>query len=235
MFNTSKNLLLAAIFTLTSSAAFAFGNPHHNNNSDATANAGAISGAAAGAAVLGSGNSSNSNTNKVLTNQSQGQHQGQGQGQMQGIIGSGNSHQGQAQSTDNANNSKQKTEVNIEGSVYEDAKNPVNTAVGGQVGATGGGHYQCLVPISAGGQGMSVGLSFGSSTRDDDCVILQLIALNKDGELHTALSCQIPEYKIAMESIGRACPNNGKPDDKVATRYIKDKNGRNIIKAGREG
>ena len=164
-----------------------------------SANAGAL----AGAAVVGSGNSSNTNKNKNTNTNFLGQAQGQDQGQQQGqdqLQG-----QGQAQSTENANNSKQKTEVNVEGDVFEAANIPVASAVGGQVGASGGGQYQCLVPVSMGGQGMTVGLSFGSAVRDSECVVFQLVAQSNDPEVRHALSCLVPEYKQAMANIGREC------------------------------
>lgn len=72
-----------------------------------------------------------------------------------------------------------------------------------------------------GDQGMSIGFSIGSATRDNDCVIFQTAAMvGNDPAMKTALMCQIPEYKTAMESIGRSCPSVAPKNDQVASAKV---------------
>lgn len=86
----------------------------------------------------------NVNVNKNSNRQHQGQYQGQGQGQ--------------AQSTKNANNST----LVVGGDDY-----PASTAT---APALTSGPQTCMGSTSIGGQGMSFGVSIGTTWRDSDCV-----------------------------------------------------------------
>jgi len=169
----------------------------------------------------GNANQGQSQANTQGQQQGQGQDQGQLQGQYQGQTAK--SKQGQAQSTDNANNSSQDTNVNIAGDAA--AKIPVSTAIGGQVGAAGGGNYQCLVPISGGVQAPMVGVAFGSALLDEDCVTFQSIAMTAvlfptDTELKHAMMCKNDVYKEANADIGRVCPSSSAEPKQVASAKV---------------
>lgn len=156
-------------------------------------------GGAANAAVIGSGNSSvdvdNKNTNTNLNNNSakadvtnvngQGQHQGQGQ------------LQGQSQSTKNANNSKQTTNVTVQGDNvnYEAQKrNPVSSAYAPANFPTA----TCMGSTSGGAQGIGFGVSFGTSWKDENCMKLEQIravgSVLGDRDSAAAMMCEFPAY-----------------------------------------
>ena len=145
----------------------------------------------------------------------------QGQGQQQGIFGSGNSEntnrnankqgqgqlQGQGQSTDNANNSDQS--VYIEGD--DAARIPVSSATSAALTSS---NDTCMGSSSAGVQGMTFGVSLGSTWRDEDCV------RRKDARMFynmglkdvaVARMCQKADNRAAIEAGGGKCP--GSPEN----------------------
>lgn len=115
----------------------------------------------------------------------QGQKQGQQQGQAlidssqhsasstasQGQTANGGAaQQEQSQSVGNAGNNTGTSNVTVQGDQAQ-ARNPVSTALAPTVVT---GSDQCLVPVSAGGQAVTFGISFGSAVADTICEALKL-------------------------------------------------------------
>ena len=148
-------------------------------------------------------------------NQGPTHNNGNGQGQQQSsantnVVNSnasskakgGNAVQGQKQNMRNAGNSN----VVIGGSSYQEAKRPVNTAYAAGLVASPG---TCLGSASGGVQGSAIGLSFGSTTRDDGChLIRRMVVLDQLGMSDAALSLACLEddnIREAMTRVGRSC------------------------------
>jgi hypothetical protein len=202
-----------------------------------TAVSGSSSGALAG--VVGSGNSSNTNANSNRNSNTQGQAQGQSQtakggnaSQSQAVVGSGNSHQGQSQSSSNdnrssasnsnsnansGNNSAQSVTVN--GDTYQASKIPVATAYAPNIAPTA----VCMGSTSAGVQGMSVGVSIGSSWTDKNCMLLEQVrttaAVLGDKETAAEMMCSVDAYREARARTGKPCggqaPSTTSSSDKL--------------------
>jgi hypothetical protein len=135
------------------------------------------------AVIRGSGNSENTNKNRNrntltntndLSNRNHNSNFGinkQSQGQSQIGINT------QGQSTDNANNSKQKTDVSVAGDVivYEDDYVPsASSAYAPALQASTG---TCLGSVSAGGSTVPFGFSIGGTVKDNDCNVRKDAAL----------------------------------------------------------
>lgn len=145
----------------------------------------------------------NLNSNSQGQGQAQGQKQGQAQGQLQGqaqgqalndnsqhtaasssksgasagasatqaqTANGGFAAQGQAQKVENAGNNAGVSNVTVQGDQAQE-RNPVSTAIGPTIVT---GTDQCLVGVSAGGQGIGFGFSFGTAVRDEICEGLKL-------------------------------------------------------------
>ena len=163
--------------------------------------------------MTGSGNSANTNT--------QGQQQGQGQSQ------SANNHQGQSQTSSNhntntanggsvsnagnssatasnqGNNAAQS--MTVGGDTYEAPRIPVATAYAAPLAASNG---TCMGSSSAGFQGLSFGVSVGSTWKDDGCnrrYNAQALSMAGQSKAAVALLCQDPEISAAMRSAGTPC------------------------------
>lgn len=175
-----------------------------------------------GGSVVGSGNSSNINANinanrNANTNRNtnkQGQEQGQLQGQQQAAIAT----QGQSSRNDNrssahndGNNSSQS--VTVQGDNYEAPRIPVATAYAPALVA---GTNTCMGSSSVGGQGITFGLSLGTTWEDDGCTrrsnAATLFSLGQTSGA-IALMCQDKDIAQAMETAGTPCPGT----QKVAT------------------
>jgi len=118
---------------------------HDNGNGNSQDNKGGNSSA-------NTNKNSNKNSNKASARQ--GQLQGQLQGQAQGQV-NGNS------------NNKQSTTVNVGGD--EARRIPVSTAFAPSINPTA----TCMGSTTAGGQGMSIGVSVGSSWESENCMYLE--------------------------------------------------------------
>lgn len=168
-----------------------------------------------GGSVVGSGNSSNINANinanrNANTNRNtnkQGQQQGQLQGQQQAAIAT----QGQSSRNDNrsnahneGNNSNQS--VTVQGDNYEAPRIPVATAYAPALVA---GTNTCMGSSSVGGQGITFGLSLGTTWEDDGCTrrsnAATLFSLGQTSGA-VALMCQDKDIAQAMETAGTPCP-----------------------------
>lgn len=193
-------------------------------NASATGGQGGQGGAGgAGGAVLGSGNSANSNSNRNTNKNTnkQGQAQGQAQGQQQRATAK----QGQSQSSRNRNDNRSNAansnsnansgnnsaqQVNVGGDTYEAARIPVATAYASPLAASNG---TCMGSSTAGFQGMAVGVSFGSTWKDDSCDMrYDAEALRQAGMPKAAVArlCQKPEIAAAMAAAGTPCPGSNK-------------------------
>jgi hypothetical protein len=87
-----------------------------------------------------------------------------------GIGVGGAADQRQQQRVDNAGNNVGQSTVVVQGDKAQ-ARNPVSSAVAPTVST---GSAQCLVPMSAGAQGIGFGVSFGTATRDEICELIYL-------------------------------------------------------------
>lgn len=109
----------------------------------------------------------------------------------------------------NSNNSTVSVDTN-----YQRA--PVNTAYAASLYAT---EDTCMGSSSAGAQGITFGLSFGTTWRDQNCQRLknsrQLVALGYH-RAATALMCQDDNVRDAMAQAGTPCPTGAEPIAAVA-------------------
>lgn len=180
-----------------------------------------------------------SNRNTNLQGQKQGQMQGQGQQQGQAVIGSGNSRTKVSTSTatstathsantntsgvHGSGNSQQdqsnNNEINInDNSVYEaQDRNPVNTAFSTPLTSS---NDTCMGSTSAGAQGVSFGVSVGTTWTDEDCIrrkdARELFNMGmKSAAL--ALMCENDKVAAAMKRAGTPCPGTDKKTTEVTT------------------
>lgn len=163
----------------------------------------------AGGSVLASGNSANSNVN---TNTAA---QGQLQGQLQGQVATGGAaHTGDVASSNTLSGTQANGQtVTVEGSstVYQaQERNPVSTAYAGPLTASNG---TCMGSTTVGGQGITVGVSFGTTWKDGDCnARYNADYLAKLGQPKAAIArmCQLPDVEAAMKAAGTPCPGGTK-------------------------
>lgn len=157
--------------------------------------AAAIAGAAAGAvsgsqsAVVGSGNSSSTAAGGAGGSASSAAQGGAG--------GSSRADGGQAQAVGT---------VTVTGDTYEAARIPVATAYAAPLAASNG---TCMGSTSAGVQGMSAGVSFGTTWTDNGCdARYDATALVAAGQPKAAIArlCLKPEIRQAMADAGTPCP-----------------------------
>ena len=74
----------------------------------------------------------------------------------------------------------------------------------------------CMGSVSAGGSGAGFGLSFGSTTTDEECQIrYNSIRLEQIGQLDasTVILCQVRSMKIALKQSGYECPDRKHDND----------------------
>ena len=160
-------------------------------NATSVSGAAAIAGAAAGAAVVGSGNSA---SNSNATGGAGGIASSAAQG---GAGGSSRADGGQAQAVGT---------VTVNGDTYEAARTPVATAYAAPLAASNG---TCMGSTSAGVQGMSAGVSFGTTWTDNGCdARYDATALVAAGQPKAAIArlCLKPEIRQAMADAGTPCP-----------------------------
>lgn len=186
----------------------------------ATGGEGGRGGAGGHASVLGSGNSSNVNT--------LGQQQGQAQGQMQGqaaISNSGGNHLSNGSSSSSGANSTsssggntmtggtqsatQANAVTVNGDTvtYQaQQRDPVASAWAAPLTS---GSNTCMGSSSGGAQGVTFGVSFGTTWQDDNCnARFDAQALNSLGLRSAAIArlCQRTDNAKAIEAAGGKCP-----------------------------
>lgn len=176
-----------------------------------------------GGAVIGSGNSANHNDNRNtnLQGQAQGQLQGQqqGQGQAQGQIangGSASSSSGASSTSSSGGNiltggtqsATQANAVTVNGDTvtYQaQQRDPVASAWAAPLTSANG---TCMGSTSAGAQGVTIGVSFGTTWTDSGCdARYDAIALQQIGERAAARArlCLKPEIAEAFKRSGHPC------------------------------
>lgn len=167
-----------------------------------------------GGSVAGSGNSHNANANinanrNANTNRNtnkQGQQQGQLQGQQQAAIAT------QSQSSRNDNRSSASNEgnnssqsVTVQGDNYEAPRIPVATAYAPNIAPTA----VCMGSSSAGGQGMTFGVSIGTSWTDENCLLLEQVrtvsVVLNDRATASEMMCEVKAYAEARKRTGNPC------------------------------
>lgn len=172
----------------------------------------------------------NRNNNNNLLNNTQGQMQGQAQGQMQGQA-QGQS-QGQSQNTSSNSSSTANNALSNVGNAQSSAavsgavsnniqyvseaqkRNPVSTAWAPALTSSNG---TCMGSTSAGGQGVTVGLSFGTTWTDEACNSrYDAISLNALGLREAAIErlCQRDDMRKAIEASGGKCKAEGEASNK---------------------
>ena len=178
---------------------------------------------ATGGSVTGSGNStafvSNSGNAHVATTVMQGQQQGQAQ-QQAAYGGAGGSASSTSSSSSGGNTLAASTgsmSVSVNGDTYQaQARNPVSSAWAAPLAASNG---TCMGSTSAGAQGVTIGLSVGTTWTDENCnARYDAIAIKALGHERAAWArlCQQPAIRKAYEAAGTPCPEAPKGDQKAA-------------------
>jgi hypothetical protein len=166
-----------------------------------------IAAAQANAAAIAASNAS--------ANQAQGQQQGQAQSSRNTNTATGGAG-GHATATGGASGGNTlaggAVTVSVEGAKGDtyiapaQERNPVATAYAAPLTAANG---TCMGSTSAGAQGVSLGVSFGTTWKDDDCNgRYDAAALIQAGQPRAAVSrlCQSASNRKAMEDAGTPCP-----------------------------
>lgn len=180
---------------------------------------GGSGGSATGGSVTGSGNSSITDSGNSRSSATQGQLQGQQQGQVaqggnggaggQSTASSSASLVGGTQTASNA--------VTVEGSTYEaQARNPVSSAWAAPLAASNG---TCMGSTSAGAQGVTIGLSVGTTWTDENCnARYDAIAIKALGHERAAWArlCQQPAIRKAYKDAGTPCPGDPVEEKRVS-------------------
>lgn len=154
-----------------------------------------------GGSVWGSGNSSNVNSNK------QGQMQGQQQGQAQSSKNSNRNDNRSSATGGNASNSGNNSSqaVTVQGDNYEANRIPVATAYAPNIAPTA----VCMGTSSAGAQGVTFGISVGTSWTDDNCMLLEQVrtvaSVIGDKEIAAEMMCDVKSYAAARARAGKPC------------------------------
>lgn len=206
-------------------------------------NGGAGGQGGAGGSVIGSGNSANHNDNRNTNTNQQGQAQGQLQGQQQGqaqgqiatggnarsnsggnTLNNGSSSSSGASSTSSSGgntltggtqSATQANAVTVSGDTvtYQaQQRDPVASAWAAPLAASNG---TCMGSTSAGAQGVTIGVSFGTTWTDSGCdARYDAIALQQIGERAAARArlCLKPEIAEAFKRSGHPCADAGKAD-----------------------
>lgn len=172
----------------------------------------AVATGGAGGAVVGSGNSSNRNDLSQRQGQDQGQFQGQAQGQKQSSNNRNNN-------SNSSNNSSRNTStsygsvattaqsLSVGGDTYQAAKIPVATAYAPNIAPTA----VCMGSTTAGGQGMSFGVSFGTSWTDSNCMLLEQVrtvsVVLGQKDVAAEMMMAVPAYAEAVSRLkGKVAP-----------------------------
>jgi len=157
----------------------------------------------AGGSVVGSGNSSATGGAVVGSgNSTQGQQQGQAQSSKNS---NRNDNRSSASASNSGNNAAQQVNVGGDTVTYQAPKIPVATAYAAGLTASNG---TCMGSTSAGVQGMSVGVSIGSTWKDAGCdrrYNAQALAAVGQAKAAVALLCQDTDIARAMDVAGTPC------------------------------
>jgi len=191
-------LATAAVVSLLSTGAFAFGSPgNSNNNNDNVTNTNTnnVGGGAGGSSTSnanGGKGGAGGSANQIGINKSKNTNKSKS-----GVKDSGNSSSlaGAAQAQDASSDNT----INIGGDSYVAADNMVNPVITPNLVATS----ECSGSISLGGMGSRVGASLGFTTTNKPCNIREFAKLNAaDAELFYTIQCQDPVMKEAYKVRG---------------------------------
>lgn len=121
---------------------------------------------------------------------------------------SSNQDQNQSQSNEQGQSQSSETNVNVQGDniTYEASRIPVASAYAAPIYPSA----VCMGSSSAGGQGMTFGLSVATSWTDENCMALEQIryvsSLMNDTDTAAMMMCvQFPLYREAREKAGNPC------------------------------
>jgi hypothetical protein len=146
----------------------------------------------------------NSNDNRNTSTNVLGQQQGQQQSNSNVGVN------GQKQSTNNANNAAQSTSVTVQGDNvnYEAKRIPVSSSYAPANFPTA----TCMGSTSGGAQGIGFGVSFGTSWKDENCMLLEQVRATASvlGDKDTAamMMCGVKAYKAVRSEF---CDSLNKP------------------------
>lgn len=182
-------------------------------------------------------NTNTNNQSQTAKGGSAKQHQNQTQNQTQ-----------ESQSTSSADNSGNNvgegnsTNVNVQGDVYRAARIPVATAY---VAALTSGIDTCTGSWSAGGQTAPVGISFGKTTKDENCVFVKKVHLLREFDQRVAceyMRSHDKEIDDAYKTAGIDCPEQVKivvqdniDPSQFVTRDELNQRDRELIRHGKPG
>lgn len=167
----------------------------------------------AGGSVAHSGNSNNENrnANSNVNSAKQGQQQGQGQSQANRNTVRNDNHSSAEGGSATSYGSVATTanSVNVEGDnvTYQAARIPVATAYAPNIAPTA----VCMGSTSIGGQGMSFGVSIGSSWTDANCMLLEQVrtvsVVLGQKDVAAEMMMAIPAYAEAVDRLkGKRAP-----------------------------
>lgn len=179
-----------------------------NHGGSATANAGAIAGAVAGSSSIAKGGSASldstiknsvnvTNVSTSLTNiknvSDLSNHNA-----VTAVGGAGGSAMSEGSTSNSGGNVMTVTQEAQE-------RNPVSTAYAPSIAPTA----TCMGSTSAGAQGASFGISFGSTWADENCMKLEQVrvvsTVLNDARTAAQMMCGIPAYAEAREAMGMPC------------------------------
>ena len=181
---------------------------------------GGSGGSATGGSVTGSGNSTASVSNSGNAHVATTVMQGQQQAAYGGAGGAGGSASSTSSSSSGGNTLAASTgsmTVSVGGDTYEaQARNPVSSAWAAPLAASNG---TCMGSTSAGAQGVTIGLSVGTTWTDENCnARYDAIAIKALGHERAAWArlCQQPAIRKAYEAAGTPCPGDTTSEKKVS-------------------
>lgn len=148
--------------------------------------------------------------------------------------GSADQNQRQDQTMDNSGNAS----VNVDASTTS-RRNPVNTAYAAALTSS---NDTCMGSSSAGAQGITFGLSFGTTWKDDDCVKrkdARFLHNIQRTEVGLSLMCQKDSIRLAVERAGTradriACGLPAGPEE-VSDTYIEVDTRNELYRSGESG
>lgn len=121
-----------------------------------------------------------------------------------------------------SNQSSGNAAVSVEGSHYQEARRPVETAYAAGLVVSQG---TCLGSASGGVQGASLGVSFGSTKQDAGCHLIRrmdILAQLGMPDAAVALACaEDPAIREALTATGRRCSEGGRV---VHHQFIRESN-----------
>lgn len=162
-----------------------------------------------GGSVIGSGNSSNSNSNKQ-------QQSSKNRNDNRSSATGGSNTNSNANSGNNSDQS-----VTVQGDNYDAPRIPVATAYAPNIAPTA----VCMGSSSAGAQGVTFGVSLGTSWTDDNCMLLEQVrtvaSVIGDREIAAEMMCEVKAYKEARARAGKPC-GSAQPVAAVAPQTMGD-------------